>query len=139
MKTYLSLVSMFGVLSLLSIGGGNTVLPEMHLQAVGGHHWLTNGQFANLQPVWSREGSVLFVSNRAKDGVQNVWAMKVEGALALAASTSTSSPAAVAVKPTEKTMEKTMEKPAERMTEKTAEMSEPKAEPSARTAAVATP
>ena len=48
MKTYLSLVSMFGVLSLLSIGGGNTVLPEMHLQAVGGHHWLTNGQFADI-------------------------------------------------------------------------------------------
>ena len=48
MKTYLSLVSMFGVLSLLSIGGGNTVLPEMHLQAVNGHHWLTNGQFADI-------------------------------------------------------------------------------------------
>lgn len=48
MKTYLSLVSMFGMLSLLSIGGGNTVLPEMHLQAVSGHHWLTNGQFADI-------------------------------------------------------------------------------------------
>ena len=48
MTTYLALASMFGVLSLLSIGGGNTVLPEMHLQAVNGHHWLTNGQFADL-------------------------------------------------------------------------------------------
>ena len=48
MTTYLSLISMFGVLSLLSIGGGNTVLPEMHLQAVSGHHWLTNGQFADI-------------------------------------------------------------------------------------------
>ncbi len=88
---------------------------------------LTNGQFANLQPVWSREGSVLFVSNRAKDGVQNVWAMKVEGALALAASTSTSNPAPVAAKPTEKVIEKSTE------------LSEPKAEPSSRTAAVVTP
>ena len=42
MKTYLAIMSMFGSLSLLSIGGGNAVLPEMHLQAVSGHHWLTN-------------------------------------------------------------------------------------------------
>ena len=48
MKTYLSLLSMFGMLSLLSIGGGNTVLPEMHLRAVNGYHWLTDGQFADI-------------------------------------------------------------------------------------------
>lgn len=48
MKTYLALLSMFGSLSLLSIGGGNTVLPDMHLQAVTGHHWLTNSQFADI-------------------------------------------------------------------------------------------
>lgn len=48
MRTYLSLISMFGTLSLLSIGGGNTVLPEMHLRAVSGYHWLTNGQFADI-------------------------------------------------------------------------------------------
>ena len=48
MKTYLSLLSMFGTLSLLSIGGGNTVLPEMHLRAVNGYHWLTDGQFADI-------------------------------------------------------------------------------------------
>lgn len=48
MKTYLTLLTMFGSLSLLSIGGGNTVLPDMHRQAVGGHHWLTNSQFADL-------------------------------------------------------------------------------------------
>jgi len=47
-KTYLSLLSMFGTLSLLSIGGGNTVLPEMHLRAVNGYHWLTDGQFADI-------------------------------------------------------------------------------------------
>lgn len=48
MKTYLAVLSMFGSLSLLSIGGGNAVLPEMHLQAVSGHHWLTNSQFADI-------------------------------------------------------------------------------------------
>jgi chromate transporter len=48
MKTYLSLISLFGSLSMLSIGGGNTVLPEMHLRAVSGYHWLTNGQFADI-------------------------------------------------------------------------------------------
>lgn len=48
MKTYLSLLSMFGTLSLLSIGGGNAVLPEMHLRAVNGYHWLTDGQFADI-------------------------------------------------------------------------------------------
>ncbi len=48
MKTYLSLMGLFGSLSLLSIGGGNTVLPEMHLRAVSGYHWLTNSQFADI-------------------------------------------------------------------------------------------
>ena len=48
MKTYLALISMFGTLSALSIGGGNTVLPEMHLRAVSGYHWLTDGQFADI-------------------------------------------------------------------------------------------
>ena len=44
----LSLLGLFGSLSLMSIGGGNTVLPEMHLRAVNDHHWLTNGQFADI-------------------------------------------------------------------------------------------
>ncbi len=48
MSTYLSLIALFGTLSLLSIGGGNTVLPEMHLRAVGEYHWLTDGQFADI-------------------------------------------------------------------------------------------
>lgn len=48
MKTYLSLIGMFGTLSLLSIGGGNAVLPEMHMKAVNGYHWLTNAQFADI-------------------------------------------------------------------------------------------
>lgn len=48
MSTYLQLILMFGTLSLLSIGGGNAVLPDMHLQAVRQHHWLTDAQFADI-------------------------------------------------------------------------------------------
>ena len=48
MSTYLQLIAMFGVLSLLSIGGGNAVLPDMHLQAVKQHHWLSDSQFADV-------------------------------------------------------------------------------------------
>lgn len=48
MNTYLSLLSLFGSLSLMSIGGGNAVLPEMHLRAVRGYHWLTDSQFADI-------------------------------------------------------------------------------------------
>jgi chromate transporter len=48
MSTYLQLAALFGSLSLLSIGGGNAVLPEMHMQAVKGHHWLTDSQFADV-------------------------------------------------------------------------------------------
>jgi chromate transporter len=48
MTTYLQLAGLFASLSLLSIGGGNAVLPEMHLQAVRGHHWMTDSQFADI-------------------------------------------------------------------------------------------
>lgn len=48
MSTYLHLAGLFGMLSLLSIGGGNVVLPEMHLRAVNDNHWLTSGQFADV-------------------------------------------------------------------------------------------
>ena len=46
--TYLQIAGLFATLSLLSIGGGNAVLPEMHLQAVKGHHWMTDAQFADV-------------------------------------------------------------------------------------------
>jgi chromate transporter len=46
--TYLQIAGLFGMLSLLSIGGGNAVLPEMHMQAVRGHHWLNDAQFADV-------------------------------------------------------------------------------------------
>ncbi|MCW2518377.1 MAG: chrA [Mycobacterium sp.] len=48
MSTYLQLVILFGSLSLMSIGGGNAVLPEMHLRSVNQDHWVTNSQFADL-------------------------------------------------------------------------------------------
>jgi chromate transporter len=48
MSTYLQLATLFGSLSLLSIGGGNAVLPEMHMQAVRGHQWMTDSQFADI-------------------------------------------------------------------------------------------
>jgi chromate transporter len=48
MKTYVQLLTMFGSLSLLSIGGGNAVLPQIHLQAAQEYHWLTDRQFADI-------------------------------------------------------------------------------------------
>lgn len=48
MNTYLQIAVLFATLSLLSIGGGNAVLPEMHMKAVNGQHWLTNSQFADI-------------------------------------------------------------------------------------------
>jgi chromate transporter len=42
------LVILFGSLSLVSFGGGNTVLPAMHREAVDARHWLTDRQFADL-------------------------------------------------------------------------------------------
>jgi chromate transporter len=42
------LVALFGSLSLVSFGGGNTVIPAMHREAVVSQHWLTDRQFADL-------------------------------------------------------------------------------------------
>jgi len=47
-KTLVQILLLFSSLSILSIGGGNTVLPEMHIKAVGDHHWLTDKQFADV-------------------------------------------------------------------------------------------
>ncbi len=38
----------FGLLSLLSIGGANATLPEIHRQVVSVHHWMTDETFATL-------------------------------------------------------------------------------------------
>lgn len=47
-KTLVQILLLFSSLSILSIGGGNTVLPEMHRKAVGDYHWLTDKQFADV-------------------------------------------------------------------------------------------
>jgi chromate transporter len=45
--TALQICLLFGSASLLSIGGGNSVVPEIELQAVA-YHWVTQSQFADL-------------------------------------------------------------------------------------------
>lgn len=47
-KTLLQILVLFSSLSLLSIGGGNSVIPEMHRKAVGDYNWLTDQQFADV-------------------------------------------------------------------------------------------
>lgn len=42
-----------------------------------GRATLTNGEFANFQPVWASDGTVYFVSNRS--GKENIWAVGAGG------------------------------------------------------------
>ena len=42
-----TLAAFFAVTSLLAVGGGNSVIPEMHRYAVDVQHWLTDRQFAD--------------------------------------------------------------------------------------------
>ncbi len=44
----LELALQFLVLSLLSIGGANAVIPEIHMRAVDIHHWMTDADFSQL-------------------------------------------------------------------------------------------
>src|SRR5713226_7524332 len=44
----LSLITFFSALSILSIGGSNSVVPEMARQTVEIEHWLTAAQFTDL-------------------------------------------------------------------------------------------
>jgi len=46
---------------------------------------LTGGRFANLQPIWSPEGAIYFVSNRGPNGLENIWSMRPHRSLQLAA------------------------------------------------------
>lgn len=48
LKTFTQILLLFSSLSLMSIGGGNSVLPEMHRKSVGDYHWLTDAQFADV-------------------------------------------------------------------------------------------
>lgn len=42
---WLALLAVFAPLSLLSIGGGQAIIPEIHRQVVDVHHWLTETEF----------------------------------------------------------------------------------------------
>jgi chromate transporter len=42
------LAAQFATLSLLAFGGANTVVPEIHRNAVEVHHWMSDSDFANL-------------------------------------------------------------------------------------------
>lgn len=44
----LSLLSVFGLLSVLAVGGGTAVLPEMKALVVNQQHWLTSDQFGQI-------------------------------------------------------------------------------------------
>lgn len=46
---------------------------------------LTHGQFTNLQPDWSRGGSIFFVSDRGGEGLENVFALRADQAIRVAA------------------------------------------------------
>jgi len=45
---------------------------------------LTRARFANLQPVWSGDNTIYFVSNRATRGVENIWALDPDDAIKVA-------------------------------------------------------
>ena len=45
---YLTLFKVFAPLSLISIGGGQSIVGDIHHQAVDVHQWLTQGRFIDL-------------------------------------------------------------------------------------------
>ncbi|SHO67081.1 chromate transporter [Pseudoxanthobacter soli DSM 19599] len=47
-ETNWSLLGVFSLLSILAIGGGTAVLPEMKTLTIEAHHWLTDDQFRNI-------------------------------------------------------------------------------------------
>ena len=50
-STHATIAILFTSLSLVSIGGGNTVLPEIQHQAVDVHRWLSDRQFADVYAI----------------------------------------------------------------------------------------
>jgi chromate transporter len=48
MSKLISLVNVFALLSLLAVGGGTAVLPQMKHEIVGTRQWLTAEQFTNI-------------------------------------------------------------------------------------------
>jgi TolB protein len=54
---------------------------------------MTRNQFANTQPIWSPDGSIYFVSNRGVAETQNIWALKPDAAMRIAADAGRGKPA----------------------------------------------
>ena len=50
-STLLTVAAVFASLSLVSIGGGNTVLPEIHRAAVEDQQWMSSQQFADIYAI----------------------------------------------------------------------------------------
>lgn len=48
MKKIVNLVNVFALLSILAVGGGTAVLPQMKYETVTLHRWLSAGQFTDL-------------------------------------------------------------------------------------------
>lgn len=48
---------------------------------------LTKSPFANLQPVWGKDGTIYFASNRGTDGAENIWSLRPDRALQVARET----------------------------------------------------
>ena len=46
-SSLLALAVLFAPLSLASVGGGQTLVAEIHRQVVGNHHWMTEQQFVD--------------------------------------------------------------------------------------------
>ena len=42
-----ALLTLFAPLSLASVGGGQTLVADIHRQVVANHHWMTEGQFVD--------------------------------------------------------------------------------------------
>ena len=48
MSKLISLVNVFALLSILAVGGGTAVLPQMKHEVVAQHHWQTAAQFTDI-------------------------------------------------------------------------------------------
>jgi chromate transporter len=51
LQTWWRIATVFLSLSLVSLGGGNTILPEIHRAAVQQNHWMTDRQFADIYAI----------------------------------------------------------------------------------------
>lgn len=50
-QTLVRIAVVFGSLSLVSVGGGNTILPTIHRDAVHDNAWMTDRQFADIYAI----------------------------------------------------------------------------------------